>query len=279
MLFSKNTFLGLRATVLIVLAIFVMMADRHLAYFADIKSVFISLIAPFQRLVNWPITFIDFAMANISSKDELLAENAKLRAQQLLLQAEVQKLVALEHENAKLRGLITAVTPTKDKFVIAQLLAVDTNSFNQQVILDKGKHKDVYIGQPVLDAYGLVGQVILAGLNTSVVLLVTDTKSAIPVQDSRNGTRAIAVGSGDKSNLELIQVSETMDIKEGDLLTTSDLGSHFPAGYPVGQVKKIQHISGERFLKIMVTPSAHINQSRQVLLIWPQKNRKMEHKA
>lgn len=273
MLFLKNTFLGLRAVLLASLAIFLMVADRHLSYFVSVRSVFISMAAPLQHLVNWPVAFLDLVLTDITTKKELLNENAKLRAERLLLQAKIQKLVALEQENAKLRGLITSVAPTHDKFLIAELLATNPSNFSQQLILDKGKQAGVYIGQPVLDAYGLVGQVILVGINTSVVLLITDPKSAIPVQVNRNGTRAIALGSGDGSTLELIQIAETEDVQKGDLLVTSDLGARFAPGYPVGQIMNVDRIPGERFLKIAIKPNAHISQNHQVLLIWPGKNK------
>jgi rod shape-determining protein MreC len=104
---------------------------------------------------------------------------------------------------------------------------------------------------------------------TSRVLLITDAKSAIPVIDVRNGLRSVAVGVGDSSSIELAYVPETSDVKEGDLLVTSNLGLRLPEGYPVGIVHSVRHILGERFAKVVVIPSAKVESSRYVLMIWP----------
>ena len=101
------------------------------------------------------------------------------------------------------------------------------------VVLDKGKRDGVYVGQPVLDADGLMGQVIEVGSTSSRVLLVTDITHAVPVRVIRNGVRAIVEGSGKQNQLNLRQVSFTTDIKVGDVLVTSGLGGRFPEGYPV----------------------------------------------
>jgi rod shape-determining protein MreC len=132
--------------------------------------------------------------------------------------------------------------------------------------INKGKTDGIYVGQPVIDAHGLFGQVTLVGPKFSKVLLVTDVKSAIPVTIVRNGVQAIATGTGD--GIELINISETIDIKEGDFLVTSGMGQRFPAGYAVGVVQAIKRVAGERFMKVLLTPSAHIKSSRNVLLIW-----------
>lgn len=271
-IFSKSSFLGLRTIGLIFLAIMLMVCDRYLPVFSTIKFTLLSIIAPIQYVVSKPITFLDSVITNIESNRRLLKENEELRAQQLFLQSRVQKLLILEQENAKLRGLVNFISPRQERFLIAQLLAINVDELSQKIVLDKGKQDEIYIGQPVLDAYGLVGQVILTSLNTSVVLMITDSKSAIPVQVVRNGVRSIAVGTGNTNSLELIHVQETTDIKRGDILVTSSLGGRFPDGYPIGIVTKVERSAGEHFMKILVMPSAHINQTRQVVLTWPVKS-------
>ena len=281
-IFSKNSFLGLRTIGLIFLAILLMVCDRYVPVFSAVKSALLSIVAPIQYVVSKPITVLDSVISNIESNRRLLKENEELRTQQLFLQTRVQKLLMLEQENAKLRGLVNFISPRQERFLIAQLLAINVDDLSQKIVLDKGRQDEIYIGQPVLDAYGLIGQVILTSFNTSVVLMLTDSKSAIPVQVVRNGVRSIVVGTGSASSLELIHVQETVDIKRGDILVTSSLGGRFPDGYPIGIVTKVERGAGEHFMKILVTPSAHINQTRQVLLTWPVKtvaNKvKLDHK-
>ncbi|MFA6408594.1 MAG: rod shape-determining protein MreC [Gammaproteobacteria bacterium] len=274
-LFAKTSFLGLRATLLVLLAVILLICDRQITYFVYVKSVLRSIVSPVQYVVSWPITFLDTAVSDLASKRALLEENAKLRAEELLLQAKVQKLMDLEQENANLRNLVHSAA-TKERFLVAQLLAVHSSNFNYEITVDRGKADGVYIGQPVADAYGIIGQVIAVAANSSTILLITDVKSSLPVQILRNGLRAIAIGTGDGTSLELIHIPETMDIKKGDLLVSSDIGSRFPQGYPAGVVNRVEKVPGERFLRVLMLPSARINQSRQMLLIWSEQASKSE---
>lgn len=135
-------------------------------------------------------------------------------------------------------------------------------------MIDKGENDGVFVGQPVLDASGLMGQVVEVMPYTARVLLLTDTTHSIPVQVNRNGLRAIAVGTGNPERLELRYVADTADIKEGDLLVSSGLGQRFPAGYPVATVKEVIHDSGQPFAVVRAVPTAKMNRSRYVLLVF-----------
>jgi len=170
-----------------------------------------------------------------------------------------------------LRKLLQSTSEISGRVVVAQLLAVSLDPRLQQVILDRGSHIKVYNGQPVLDAFGVMGQVVDVGPLTSKVLLLTDTRSAVPVQDYRNGLRAIAVGQGITGKLNLINVTNATNIKQGDLFVTSGLGLHYPVGYPVGVVSAIQKTPSQQFTQISLVPSAHLDQTQQVLLVWPSK--------
>jgi rod shape-determining protein MreC len=151
---------------------------------------------------------------------------------------------------------------------VAELIGMDPNPFTHRIIINKGERDGVVLGQPVLDARGLMGQVVELMPYTSRVLLLTDTTHSIPVQVNRNGLRAIASGTGNPERLELRHVADTADIKEGDLLVSSGLGQRFPAGYPVATVKEVIHDSGQPFAIVRAVPTAALNRSRYLLLVF-----------
>ena len=138
------------------------------------------------------------------------------------------------------------------------------------VVINKGRDAGVYVGQAVIDARGLAGQVIEVSAYFSRVMLITDSTHAVPVQVNRNGVRAIAEGTGMIDELTLTHVASTMDIRVGDLLVTSGLGGHFPTGYPVAVVTAIDNSSND-FMKVKARPSALLDQSRYLLLIFREK--------
>lgn len=243
--------------------------SEHFQYLHAQMSV---LAVPVQVLVDEPVKTLRWLSTSLKLQRQLLDDNTRLQAQQLLLESKMQKMVALERENMQLRQLLQSTSKATGKVIVAQLLAVDLNPTNQQVIIDRGNSDNLYLGQPVLDAYGVMGQIVSIGPLTSRVLLVTDVQSAVPVQNYRTGSRAIAIGSGASGQLRLINVPDNSDIHEGDLYVASGMGLRFPVGYPVGVVAKSVLEAGDRFATIALIPAAHLDKSEQVLLAWPEKS-------
>ena len=248
-----------------------MVADHHYHALGQARSVFTLVISPLQYLVDYPVRMIGWVHSLIGSKKLLIDENIQLRYQQTLLEAKLQKMLVIRNENSQLKELLSASSTASDRAMAAEILAVDTTSFRQLLILNKGKQDHVYVGQPVLDAKGVTGQVIDVGMNTSTVLLISDSKSAVPVSNNRTGERAILIGTNSMTELSLINLPKSSSIAKGDLLVTSGLGRRYPEGYPVGQVEAIQIIPGDDFIKVTVSPVAQLNRTRLVLLIWPDK--------
>lgn len=269
MLFKRTPYQGVKLVVLLLLSVLLIVTDHYQHHSAKLRTALSVAVTPVQYLVDFPLRVVDWMQMSFSGHRTLISENAALRAEQLLLKAQIQKLIALEQENQDLRALLKSTPRVEGKVVVGQLMSVDVDPFTHQVVLNKGSLRRVYEGQPVLDANGVMGQVIRVGPYTSHVLLLSDTRSAIPVEVSRNGLRAILVGRGDFENLELANVSKTTDIREGDVLVTSSLAEKFPPGYPVGEVTSVIKQSGDSFAKIYVRPIAHLNRSRLVLLVWP----------
>lgn len=246
-----------------------MWADHRWVEFKQFRAQASIVVLPIQFMVDKPVQFFDWLQTNMIGQQRVLGENARLRARQLLLEAKLQRLLALERENAQLLELLKSPTRVSGKTLIAQLISVSQDPLIQQVILNKGKKEGIFVGQPVLDAYGVMGRVIEVTPYTSRVLLMSDATSAIPVQNNRTGARFILAGDGDAEQLNLLHVSATADIQLGDVLVTSGLGGQIPFGYPVGEVMSIKHVATEPFAIVAIKPSARLNKSRQVIVLWP----------
>lgn len=246
-----------------------MVLDKHVAAVTQIRSFLSVPLASLQYIVSWPIEVVDKIHDTLNTHDSLVQENLALKAEQLTLRAQVQRLLAIESENNQLKALVNSSSRLQGKIAVAQLLAVSADPFLKQVILNRGSHDNVFVGQPVLDANGVMGQVTQVDPLTSRVLLINDVHSGLSVQVVRNGVRAIAVGDAYSGQLRLLNVPQTADIQRGDILITSGLGEHFPEGYPVGQVATVTRDPGLQFTTILVIPAAHLDRSRGVLLVWP----------
>jgi len=250
-----------------------MIIDHRSLAFKNLRTPIASAITyPFEWVVDAPVRVIRWTQLNTKTRGRLISENTKLQAQMLILQSKMQRLVALQKENAQLRLLLQSSLQVPGRVQVARLLAVSLNEDLMQVIVDQGANDQVYVGQPVLDAYGVMGQVISVGPKTSKILLITDPRSAVPVKDERSGMRAIAVGDGLSGQLTLIHVPNAGDIKKGDVFVTSGLGLRYPMGYPVGQVISVTRGLGNTYQSVTLVPSAHLDQGEQVLLSWPSKS-------
>jgi rod shape-determining protein MreC len=249
-----------------------MIGDCRFGYFSNIKTFFSDIVSPIQYSVNIPSKTFNLFSNYLISRHHLLNENSRLREQQLLLEAQIQQLSSLENENSQLRELLNASKLqiyNNNRVLVAHVLTINSNPFDQEIVLDKGKNDDVYTGQPIVDSGGLIGQIIATNSVNSRALLVTSTNSAVPTENTRNGIRAIATGDGAATTLSLIYVPNTEDVQVGDLFTTSGLGTKFPKGYNVGKVISVEHPANERFAVIKLSPSAKLSVLNNILLMWP----------
>ena len=228
------------------------------------------MIFPLQYAVNAPIRALGRLSTRIRTHEGLFEDNERLRAINLLLRSRTQKFEALAHENLRLRKLLGSSVEFGEMVVGADVLAIETSPSARQIVIDKGSRHSAYVGQPVVDAYGVLGQIVQTGPFTSTALLITDLEHATPVQINRTGLRAISVGTNGVDELSLSFIPTNADITVGDLVVTSGLGGRFPPGYPIGEVTKVEIDHGEPFATIIVTPSAQVSRAREVLLVWPE---------
>jgi rod shape-determining protein MreC len=247
-----------------------MTVDHRQDHLEKVRSALSVFVYPLQYVANLPITVTNWASEVLTTRARLMEENAWLRDEQLVLSSKIQKFEILEAENERLREMLQSSERLGERVLIAELLAIDLQPFRHQIVINKGQREGVYDGQPIVDANGVMGQIVHVGPFSSTVLLLTDPTHAIPVQINRNGLRSVAVGTGQSHILQLEHLSNNVDIREGDLVVSSGLGSRFPSGYPVGVVHNISRVPGEPFAKVTIIPSAQLEKSREVLLVWPE---------
>ena len=246
-----------------------MTVDHRFDYLDPARSVLNVIVYPLQRLATLPVSFSEWFADNLAKREQLVHENRALRYEQTLAQLKLQKMASLERENARLRELLASAKRfSNERVLVAELLSVDLDPYKQQVVINKGAGDEIYVGQPLLDARGVMGQITHVFPLSSAAILISDPSHALPVQVNRNGLRVLAVGTGNPDLLTLRHVPTSGDIKVGDIVSTSGLGGRFPADYPVAQITAVERPPGERFAIVRATPFAQLDRSREVLLLW-----------
>lgn len=267
-LFIEAPALAFKTVLLVAAAILIMLFDRREGALGPVRSTLSAVVYPLVWAVDAPFAVGRWIGDNLASRQQLIDRAAALEAQSLADQVRLQRLEALEVENARLRELMRSSARLVERVSVAELLSVDLDPFRHRVVVDRGVGAGAYEGMPIVDSHGVMGQLVSVGPLTSQAILITDASHALPVEVNRNGLRTIAVGTGDIDRLDLPYLPNSADVREGDLLVTSGLGGRFPRGYPVGRVRKVTRDPTAAFARIDAAPAAALNRSREVLLVF-----------
>ncbi|MEA1050813.1 rod shape-determining protein MreC [Lamprobacter modestohalophilus] len=257
-----------RLLIAVVCAFALMIADAQERHLGWLRATLTVAVYPLQWLAAQPSRLARDLDAQFATGADLRERNSLLESENLALRGQMQRFLALQAENSRLRDLLGSSFKVSDRVLVAELLQVELDPYRQQVLVDKGTVSGVYVGQPVLDANAVMGQVVVANPLTATVLLITDADHALPVQINRNGLRTIATGTGRVNQLRLHHLPKNADVRVGDLLVTSGMGGVFPPGYPVAQIVEVADDPNSPFATVQAVPTARLDRSHEVLLVW-----------
>jgi rod shape-determining protein MreC len=266
-LFSANAAGTLRLIGYLAVACVLMVADRHLGILARTRYAASVVIEPIYTLAALPARMVHAASHAMADRSALVDENARLREALLLANARLNRMGTLAGQNERLKQLLDVQHTLGMNVQLARLIDIDLGPFRHRVALDVGAAQGVRVGMVVIDAHGVLGQVVEVSRQTAQVMLVTDPNHAVPVLDERSGLRTIAYGSGTQDRLTLPAIPLTADVHAGDRLLTSGLGGRFPPGVPVGTVLRVAPNEDGSFAEADVQPAATLDRSSEVLLL------------
>jgi len=249
------------------LAIVLMIMDQRGHYVQRFRSAMELAFEPVFHLVSWPSDALRSLKQQTLARSELIRENQQLTEQLLKMKGSLQNREALQQENQRLRDLLDATRGRDFLFQFAELKRVDLDPFSHKIWINRGVKDGVVEGQAVIDGQGVVGQVEDVHWHFSIVRLISDPDHALPVQINRTGLRTVAYGRGETNHLLMPNVPLQADVSRGDLIVTSGLGDRFPAGFPVGEVERVQRDSGATFATVYMRPFAALDHGREVLLV------------
>jgi rod shape-determining protein MreC len=254
-----------------VVSVVVMVLDHRGGYLETARLWMSAAANPIYAVVQTPYQVWSWLTGSFADRSRLRTENEKLTEQLRVARTQLLRFEALNEENRRLREIREASKGVSERTLIAEIINVSLQPFRHMVVINKGADDGVFRGQPVLDAFGVVGQVMQVGKSTATLILITDTEHAVPVQVNRNGIRSIAMGTGETAKLSLPYLTVESDVRPGDLLVSSGLDAIFPAGYPVAKVTKVERNPADTFALVEAQPLAQLDRDREVLLLWADK--------
>lgn len=258
------------------LSLSLLILDEQTKLMTEVRLVLSTLMQPIEQLARLPEKWMSQGNQVINDQASLRNEIDRLRNQILLLNYEKQQSAQVVKENERLRMLLGVSSRiNQGKLMISSVVDHNPSPYKRMIKLNKGLSDKVQVGLPVMDAQGMMGQIIATGYAESDLLLITDVDMQIPVMVQRTGARGILQGKGDSDELSLKFLPITANIREGDLLETSGIDGRYPSGLPVAEVVDVESQAGAIFWKITAQPLAKLNTSREVLIVFDAK-RSME---
>lgn len=261
----------LRLVMYLVAALILMTADHRGGYLDALRERAATLRGPLYWLAASPARVARDVTTAVTDQRAVIAENHALREALLRSRAQLARQSTMDGENVRLRALLGSRYRLALDAQMAAIVDVDLDPFRQRVVLDAGSAQGVRIGQALMDARGLLGQVIEAPPERAVALLITDPSHTTPVEIVRTGLRTLAFGTGDSERLRLPYIPFSADVKAGDELVTSGLGRRFPAGLPVARIVTIEADDSGTFAVATARPAADLLRYGEVLLLREQR--------
>ncbi len=267
-LFLRQSGAGYLLVALLVASLSLMYIELSKPWLNGVRASLATVLSPVYFLADLPTESSDWVGSTFSSHSALQDQVGLLERRVLELSQASQQYLAVREENGRLRALLGSRARLGRDVLVAEIVGVLPGADRHQVMLDKGSSDGIRDGLAVIDEYGMVGQVIETAQSSARVLLVSDLSHALPVQVVRNNLRGIVAGSGRLDELQLDYVPDSADIREGDVLVSSGLAGRFPSGYPVGIVSAVTRGTGEAFAQVQARPSAQLDRSRHVLVLF-----------
>ena len=195
------------------------------------------LLAPIYAVASRPVLAVRSVVLEAEALLDLRREAARLREENERLHRWQAAALALEAENAMLRRQLLFVPDPAPRFRTARVVADAGGTYARAVLIATGPFLQVEKGQVALDERGLAGRVTEVGARSARILLVTDMNSRIPVVLEGSRARAMMVGTnGARPRLQ--HWPSGMQPQEGERVVTAAEAATFPAGLPVGVVRK-----------------------------------------
>ena len=225
----------------------------------SIREAAIDLFAPVQSAAETVVSPVSNVWNGITEYDDLEDENARLRAELEDLEGAELDDYNARRQTQELIALMDLDFAGDIPAVAARVVSAPSSNFALTVELDKGTADGIEENMPVVTGAGLVGRVVQASKERSVVLVITDLESSVGVRLTRSRDVTVANGAGRNQDLTLELIDVNTTVRRGEPVVTSGLNSSlFPADIPVGRVSEVGDADGDLERVVTVKPAVNL---------------------
>jgi rod shape-determining protein MreC len=192
-----------------------------------------AIVAPALGTLMLPLEPARRLARQVQSSYDGFAELERLKHENLRLKQWEGRARDLERKIGELATLTKTVAQQNLDYRTVRVIATANGAFLNSALLEAGTEHGIRVGQPVLNAQGLIGRIVEAGRRTSRVLLLTDINSRVPVVIGRQQVRAILAGDN-SSEPRLLHLPVGANVTVGEEIVTTGLGGTFPRALRIG---------------------------------------------
>ncbi|NLM57213.1 MAG: rod shape-determining protein MreC [Clostridiales bacterium] len=236
-----------------------------------VRSAVATLLTPAQSLMMKVTNAIDGFTDYFTEFDRLKAENEALKRELAEYKNKFYEIDNILKTNEWLYEYLELKREhTEFKLIDADIVGREVGNYMTVFTLNVGTDKGVTADMPVITSDGIVGYIAEAGPNWSKVLTIIESASAVGAYVERTGELGLVEGSFDLRGTglcKLTYLATDSDVKVGDRVLSSGLGSIYPRGLVVGIVESIEPDQFSRTVTAYVRPTANLEDLTRVMVI------------
>lgn len=209
--------------------------------------------------------------AYFTKLSELQKENEELRAQLDDYRERIYNAKMLEEENKWLSDYLGLKKEHSDfLFEEATVIGRESGNYSTVYTLSKGTLHDIEANMPIITEDGVVGYVTEVGPTWCRAVSIIETASAVGAYVERSGELGLVEGNFElrfEGRCRMIRLPEDADVREGDRVLTSGLGSIYPLGLFVGEVVSVEADPYSRTLTAVLQPKIDYSSLVKVMIV------------
>ena len=230
------------------------------------------VLVPIQSGVNRVGGGLYNELSSVGKLKTALAENETLKTRVDALTEENTRLRSEQFELERLRSLYELDQEYMQYHKIgARIIAKDSSSWFSVFRIDKGSDDGIKEDMNVIAGGGLVGIVTDVGANYATVRSIIDDSSRVSAMAQQSGDSCIVAGDLQlfkEGRLKLSYMEKDDDIKDGDMIVTSNISGKFLPGILVGYATDITVDYNDNLTKSgYLIPAARFDRLQEVLVI------------
>jgi rod shape-determining protein MreC len=236
---------------------------------ASLKEGTLSLWLPFQKSINWVLTFPENTLNAVKELKNLRQEVNRLQTENQSLQLELSNHKSVQSELERLQTVLQLKAKLPHKAKIARIIAHDPSTWNKSFVIDVGTEDGVAVDSAVISEQGgIVGRVLETSAKNSRVLMLSDVDSSVAGIDQRSRVTGVIQGTG-LNQLKFGYVNPEEDVQKDDVIVSSGLGGIFPKGYAIGSIVKKTQSDNGLYTDIEVAPAVDFASLDYVFILPP----------